>query len=104
MAEARTIQVAILRCDPDVDSEPYRQTFTVPLSPGMSVLNILTYIYENLDPGLGFYNNCDRGVCGRCTLTVNGHSALSCTTLVDGDLELEPLRGRPLVRDLLVHL
>ena len=104
MADARTIQVTVQRFDPDVDCAPHEQRYAVPLAPGMSVLNVLTYIYENLDPGLGFYNNCDRGVCGRCTVTLNGHSALSCTTLVEGDLHLAPLRSRPVIRDLLVQL
>src|SRR5271157_4113198 len=102
MPVTTTIGVTIERFDPDVDPAPYRSTYQVALAPGMSVLNILTYLYENVDPGLGFYNNCDRGVCGRCTLTLNGHSALACTTLVEGDLVLQPLRGRRVIRDLLV--
>jgi succinate dehydrogenase/fumarate reductase iron-sulfur protein len=100
----KSILVTCLRYDPDVDTIPYQRTYEVPFSQGLSVLNVLTYIYENIDPGLGFYSNCDRGVCGRCTVTVNGRPALACTTLVTGDLELAPLCGRPLIRDLIVDL
>ncbi len=67
-------------------------------------MSVLLYVYEHLDASLGFYNNCDRGVCGRCTMMINNRPGLACTTLVDGDLELAPLRGRPLIRDLLVDL
>jgi succinate dehydrogenase/fumarate reductase-like Fe-S protein len=99
-----SISVTCTRCDPDVDESPYQITYEVPFCRGLSVLNVLTYIYENIDPGLGFYSNCDRGVCGCCTMTINGNSALACTTLVNGDLELAPLRGRRLIRDLIVEL
>ena len=100
----KSISVTCIRYDPDVDKTSYQKTYEVPFLRGLSVLNVLTYIYENIDPGLGFYSNCDRGVCGRCTMTINGHSALACTTLVTGDLELAPLRGRRLTRDLIVEL
>ncbi len=102
--EKRTITVTCERFDPGSDESPYRQSYQVPFSEGLSVLNVLTYIFEQIDPTLGFFNNCDRGVCGRCTMMVNGRPALSCTTLVTGDLELAPLAGRPRLRDLLVDL
>jgi len=100
----QSISVTCMRYDPDVDEIPYQKTYEVPFYRGLSVLNVLIYIYENIDPGLGFYSNCDRGVCGRCTMTINGRSALACTTLVAGNLELAPLHGRRLVRDLIVEL
>jgi succinate dehydrogenase/fumarate reductase-like Fe-S protein len=37
-------------------------------------------------------------------MMINGKPALSCTTLVQGDLHLDPLRGRMLIRDLVVKL
>jgi succinate dehydrogenase/fumarate reductase iron-sulfur protein len=98
------IQVTIERFDPEADRSPHTQVYRVPLEAGMSVLNVLNWIYENRDPSLAFYDNCDRGVCGRCTMTVNGRSALSCTTLVKGDLLLQPLRRRRVIRDLMVDL
>jgi succinate dehydrogenase / fumarate reductase, iron-sulfur subunit len=104
ITEMKYISVACSRFDPGVDRAPYQITYKVPFSPGQSVLNVLTYIYENIDPGLGFYSNCDRGICGRCTMTINGQSAAACTTLVDGDLILAPLRGRRQIRDLIVDL
>lgn len=104
MRKRRIIQVVCTRFDPSADAAPYEQTYQVPLVEGMSVQNILTFIYENLDPSLGFYSCCDRGVCGRCTMMINGKPALSCTTLVQGDLHLDPLRGRMLIRDLVVKI
>jgi succinate dehydrogenase/fumarate reductase iron-sulfur protein len=104
MADNQLISVTVERYSPETDRESYQQVYQVPLAPGMSVLNVLNYIYENLDSGLGYYSSCDRGVCGRCTMTVNGRSALACTTLVQGDLTLAPLRGKALLRDLLVDL
>lgn len=104
MQDAKVIKVVCQRFDPMTDETPYSQTYEVPLVDGMSVLNVLTSIYEEMDPGLAFYSCCDRGVCGRCTLMVNSRPALSCTTLVDGDLDLGPLKGKRIIRDLLVDL
>ena len=102
--QTKLISVTCSRFDPDKDGAPYQITYKVPFNPGLSVLNVLTHIYENIDPCLGFYSNCDRGVCGRCAMTINGQSALACTTLVAGDLVLAPLRGRRQIRDLIVDL
>ena len=66
---------------------------------GMSVTNILNYIYENVDSSIAFNVNCHRGVCRQCTLIVNGKKCLSCTELVTGDITIEPLK-KEIVRDL----
>lgn len=100
---SRAITVRCLRFDPSVDSEPYYQEYEVPLVFGMSVTNVLDYIYENLDSSLAYYANCHRGVCGRCAVLANGRRRLACTELVTGDVTIEPLPDHQVIRDLLVE-
>ena len=98
----RKITVECFRFDPDKDSEPRFQSYEVPFVKDSSVLDVLNYIYENLDPSLGFYASCRRGCCGRCNMKINGKTRLACAELVTGDLKLEPVKLDKVVRDLKV--
>lgn len=99
---ATPVRVTVSRFDPSVDEEPYFQTFEVPLTRGMSVLEVLDYIYENLDGSLAYYDHaaCQQGICRRCTLSINGKVELMCQSLVEGDLTLAPPGKFSVVRDL----
>jgi succinate dehydrogenase/fumarate reductase-like Fe-S protein len=96
------IRVAVSRFDPSVNEQPYLQTFEVPLTRGMSVLDVLDYIYENLDGSLAYYDHaaCQQGICRRCTVSINGKVELMCQVLVEGDLTLAPPAKFTVVRDL----
>jgi succinate dehydrogenase/fumarate reductase iron-sulfur protein len=100
----QNIKVKCFRFSPPVDKEPVYQTYEVPKESYMSVLNVLDYIYENLDATLAYYSCCRRGICGRCTVMVNGKAQLSCLDIVEGDVTIEPLRGRKVVKDLVVDI
>lgn len=102
MSEDRVVKVECYRFDPDVDAEPYWQTYEVLLDGKMSVHDCLIYIRENLDPGLAFFLNCKRGVCGRCTMRINDKVALACVVEVTGDIRVAPLKTDGVIRDLWV--
>ena len=99
----KIINVKIQRFDQLKESIPYYQDYEVPLEKGMSVLDVLIYIYENIDSTLAYYNHaaCRRGVCVRCTLKVNEKVVISCQTEATDDMILTPRRGE-IVRDLVV--
>jgi succinate dehydrogenase/fumarate reductase-like Fe-S protein len=99
----KKITVECFRLDPDMDPQPSFQKYEVPFVRDSSVLDVLEYIYENIDPSLAFYASCRRGICGRCNIRVNGKARLSCGELVTGDLKLEPTRPKKVVRDLKVE-
>ena len=101
--EPGIISVRCFRFDPSVDREPRYQEYEMPVEFGVSVMNVLDYIYENLDGSLAYYSNCQRGICGRCAMLVEGRRVLACTEMVTGDVTLEPLPGRMVVRDLVVE-
>ena len=101
-----TIRANILRFDPIQDKEPEFQEYIVPLSPGMSVMDILDYIYQNVDGGLAYYDHaaCALGACARCVCKINGKQGLLCQTIVTGDIVLEAVDRGTAVRDLVVDL
>jgi fumarate reductase iron-sulfur subunit len=92
----------ILRYNPSRDAKPYYKTYQVPWRPLMSVLEMLRYIHEELEP-ISFEYSCRSNVCGQCSLQVNGKPALACTVVVPtGDILIEPLAGFPVIKDLVV--
>jgi succinate dehydrogenase/fumarate reductase-like Fe-S protein len=101
----KMIQVKVFRFDPSVDKDPYYQSFEVPLVKGMSAMNVLDYIYQNLDGTLAYYDHaaCALGICGRCTGKINGKAALFCQTVIQEDITLEPLSKTKIIKDLVVQ-
>jgi len=106
MAE-NEITLKIQRFDPSADSEPYWQSFKVPLKPGMTVLDALFEILNHKDGSLAFRFCCRAGVCGSCAMVIAGKVRLACetqiATLLDKDeICLSPLPHQKVVKDLAV--
>jgi len=64
-------------------AETYYERFTVPLTPGMTVLEALFYIQDHFDSTLAFRYSCRGAICGSCGLTINKFTQLACKTQVD---------------------
>jgi fumarate reductase iron-sulfur subunit len=101
---SETMKVKVFRFDPWVDKEPYYRTYDVPFEKGMSAMDALDYIYQNLDGTLAYYDHagCSLGICGRCTGRINGKPGLFCQTPVQGDIQLEPLSEKKVLKDLVM--
>jgi fumarate reductase iron-sulfur subunit len=81
------------------------ETYSVPLRPNQTVLDIVTWVQRNADPSLAYRFACRVGVCGSCAMTVNGRPRWTCRTHVgkvvkEGRLEIGPLENFPILRDL----
>ncbi|MCK4427059.1 MAG: succinate dehydrogenase iron-sulfur subunit, partial [candidate division Zixibacteria bacterium] len=88
----------ILRYDPDKDKEPHFQTYTFDSPKGMTVLEGLIYIFENIDSTLAYRSMCRAAVCGSCAMHINGVYNLACRTQIDvlgGKVTLRPLSHMP---------
>jgi fumarate reductase iron-sulfur subunit len=105
MAEMRTIEIEVLRYNPQTDREPHYQTYRVPFTDDMSVLQGLQYIKDQLDGSLTFRWSCRMAICGSCGKMVNGVPHLSCKTFLRDyypKVRIEPLAHFPVERDLAV--
>lgn len=79
--------------------------YRVPRQPSQTVLDVVTWIQRNVEPGLSYRFACRVGMCGSCAMTVNGVPRWTCRTHVEnvldgGTLRLEPLRNLPVIKDL----
>jgi len=113
----RKIKVKVFRFNPAKDKEPSYQTYEVPRwshdetqakvtimreARAQTVLDVLEYIFQNLDPTLSYYATCRRGHCRACGMVVNGKTVLSCLSHAKDDMKIEPLRHIQVVKDLVV--
>ncbi len=99
----QTYTVRCARFDPDRDQAPRYVAYEVPIQEGWSILNVLTYIFEELDPTVAFYGPCRIGKCVACHVKVNGKNRLACTELAPRqDFTLDPMTQRALIRDFVV--
>ena len=95
-------EVNVYRFDPNVDVEPRYQEFSMPYEMGLSVLNVLQFIFENIDPSLSFYYSCRIGKCNGCLMMVNDRPTRTCTTPAQLKMTIEPLKGFSVIKDLVV--
>ena len=100
------MKISIYRYDPEQDSKAHIQHYEVDARPGMMLLDALLEI-KAADPSLAFRRSCREGVCGSDAMNINGRNGLACITRVADlkqPIELRPLPGQPVIRDLIVDL
>ncbi|WP_026355242.1 succinate dehydrogenase/fumarate reductase iron-sulfur subunit [Massilia niastensis] len=84
-------------------------TYEVPRLESQTVLDVVTHIQRNIDPGLSYRYACRVGMCGSCAMSVNGKARWTCRTHVskvakEGRLELAPLSNLPVIKDLVADM
>ena len=98
----------VQRYNPDKDKKPYTQIFTIPFKHGMTVLDGLIYIKENVDNTLSFRSSCRMGICGSCGMLINNLPMLACHTPIEelkkDTITVKSLPNFPIVRDLVADL
>lgn len=104
----KEIKFKIFRFDPSKDKKPYFKEYSVPVKEGMTVLDALIYIKENLDPTLSMRYSCRMGICGSCGMIINGRPELACHTqileLKSNKIKVEPMHNLPVIKDLVADL
>ena len=107
LAPRRTIEIRVLRYRPEQDDKPAWQSYTVPFTDDMSVLQGLQYIKDDLDSSLSFRWSCRMAICGSCGCMIDGVPQLSCHTFLrnfaPGPIRVEPLTHFPIMRDLAIE-
>ena len=104
MADTQSTTFSIYRYNPEQDSRPYMQEYTLDVPPGMMLLDALLELKAQ-DETLSFRRSCGEGVCGSDGMNINGRNGLACLTPVAGlkqPIEVRPLPGQPVVRDLVI--
>lgn len=105
--KGRILKINILRFDPnDPKDFPHMETFEVEEADGMTLFIALNEIREHQDNSLKFDFVCRAGICGSCSMLVNGKPTLACRTLtskMDENITLAPLPLFELIGDLAIY-
>ncbi|NIM45490.1 MAG: succinate dehydrogenase iron-sulfur subunit [Nitrososphaeria archaeon] len=100
------ITLRVLRFNPEVDKQPHYSIYEVPVTKGMTVLDALLYVKDELDRTLSFRYSCRSSVCGSCAVEVNGTPRLACKiqirSLNTATITIKPLPNLPVIKDLVV--
>jgi fumarate reductase iron-sulfur subunit len=99
----RTIELEVLRYNPETDAEPHWQKYSVPRNDEWVVLDALNHIKEHIDPTLSYRWSCHMAVCGSCGMMINREPKLACKAFVrdyQGTIRVEALAHFPIERDL----
>ncbi|MGH7484607.1 MAG: succinate dehydrogenase/fumarate reductase iron-sulfur subunit [bacterium] len=102
LKDGDSISVRIRRFDPSHDAAARFESFTVPYSKWMRVLDVLIYISDELESDLSYRWYCGSKMCGTCAMRVNGREILACWAAAESEMTIEPLRNAPVLRDLTI--
>ena len=98
----------IYRWSPDDGKNPRIDSYQVDLDDcGPMVLDALIKIKDEVDATLTFRRSCREGVCGSCSMNIDGLNTLACTMYISdvkGDVKVYPLPHMAVVKDLVPDL
>lgn len=98
--EPAKVRVRLYRLDPGLDREPRYESYEVPYTPRMRIMDALDYIHEHEAVDFGYRWLCGTKKCGTCAVNVNGSPKLACWEEAEPEMTIEPLNNLPPVRDL----
>ena len=101
------MRFSIYRYNPETDARPYMQDYDLDIeAEGKMLLDAILLIKEQ-DETLSVRRSCREGVCGSDGMNINGKNGLACVTPLSElrqPIELRPLAGLPVIRDLVVDM
>ena len=94
----------IYRWNPDDGANPRYDSYELDLdTTGPMVLDALIKIKAEVDPTLTFRRSCREGICGSCSMNIDGTNTLACTQAIEdikGEVRITPLPHMDVVKDL----
>jgi succinate dehydrogenase / fumarate reductase iron-sulfur subunit len=98
----------IQRYNPEKDAQPHMHDFVILTKRGLTILDGLIFIKENLDSTLAFRTSCRMGICGSCGMLINNFPRLACHTQIEEChskiIIIKPLPNASIIKDLATDL
>lgn len=87
--------------------KPYLSNYTIDTKKtGPMVLDALNKIKNEIDPTLSFRQSCREGICGSCSMNINGVNTLACLTPLKkhDKIKIYPLPHMYVIKNLVVDM
>lgn len=98
----------IYRYDPEAGENPRVDRFEIDMAAcGPMVLDALLKIKNEVDSTLTLRRSCREGICGSCSMNIDGTNTLAClkpVAEISGTVNIYPLPHMPVVKDLVPDL
>nr|YP_010620220.1 Succinate dehydrogenase subunit 2 [Dictyomenia sonderi]WAX04256.1 Succinate dehydrogenase subunit 2 [Dictyomenia sonderi] len=107
---SRFFYVRIYRWNPYLSLKPWFNIFPLNINDvnHLMVLDLLFFIKNNYDSTITFRRSCREGICGSCSMNINGINALACLKSFDCKfsqfLTIYPLPHMLVLKDLVCDL
>ena len=101
------LTLRIRRYNPEVRADPWWDEFSIEMEPSDRLLDALHEVKWHHDGTLALRRSCAHGICGSDAMLINGRNALACKVLVKEvapRVTVEPIRGLPVLKDLIVDM
>ena len=100
--------IEIYRWERDSGKKPRIDKFYINTNDcGPMMLDALIYIKNELDPTLTFRRSCREGICGSCSMNINGTNSLACLEPLEKNtktVKIFPLPHMKVIKDLVPDL
>lgn len=97
-------KLQIYRYNPDTSQNPQMDIYEIDEDDcGAMVLDALIKIKNEIDSTLTFRRSCREGICGSCSMNIDGTNTLACIKPmkeIKGDIKIYPLPHMQVVKDL----
>ncbi|ADR34236.1 succinate dehydrogenase subunit B [Sulfuricurvum kujiense DSM 16994] len=107
--KSQQVTFKVFRFNEETDYLPYYNTYTLDVTHEEVVLDILNRIKWDHDGSLSYRRSCRHGICGVCSIKVNGKGILACKSrlfdLVEvfgNEITIEPLSTKRAIKDLII--
>ena len=102
-------EIKVYRWTPDDGENPHMDSYWLNLDEtGPMVLDAIIKIKNEIDPTLTFRRSCREGICGSCSMNIDGRNTLACTKgweeCSSSTIAIAPLPHQPVVKDLVTDL
>ncbi|MCG8370806.1 MAG: succinate dehydrogenase iron-sulfur subunit [Proteobacteria bacterium] len=103
-----TKRFLVFRYDPDVGQSPRLDSYDIDINEcAPMVLDALVKIKDDIDSTLVFRRSCREGICGSCSMNINGVNTLACTQPwrgINGEVRVYPLPHMAVIKDLVTDM
>ena len=96
----------VYRWNRESESNPRIDEYFINKKFGPMILDALMYIKNYIDPSLTFRRSCREGICGSCSMNINGTNTLACLKPLPDSKEINiyPLPHMKVLKDLVPDL